>query len=91
MQTCCSQLGNGTIFVQDDCFAWCDVDSPDVRRFNGCLVSGTNSTGVNDLACSPNDRYLDDGKSAGNLAYSTPKATLSALFCGVLALSMMYV
>jgi hypothetical protein len=91
MQTCCSQLGNGTVFVQDDCFAWCDVESPDPSRFNYSLVSGTNSTGVYDLGCSPNHRVLDDNKSDGTLAYGTPKATLSALFCGILALSMLYV
>jgi len=91
MQTCCSQLGNGTVFVQDDCFAWCDVESPDPSRFNECLISGTNSTGVSELACSPNHRVDDDNEPPGALAYNNPKTTLFALFCGVLAPSMLYV
>lgn len=91
MQTCCSQLGNGTLFVQHDCHVWCDVESPDPGRFSDCLVSGTNSTGVDNVGCSLNHRVDEDDESAGTLAYSTPKATLSALFCGVLALSMLCV
>jgi hypothetical protein len=67
------------------------VESPDVRGFSDCLVSGTNSTGVDNLGCSLNHRVDEDDESAGTLAYSTPKATLSALFCGVLALSMLCV
>jgi hypothetical protein len=92
MQTCCSQLGgNGTVFIQDGCFAWCDVESPDAGRFVECLSTGTNSTRVYDLACSGKGSDDDEKKSAGTLPYDNPRATLSALFCGVLALSMLYV
>lgn len=93
MKTCCADLGNGTVFVQDNCFAWCDVESPDVRRFSDCLVSGTNSTGVRDVGCSLDSYYNNDSddKSSGTPAYTTPKVTLSALFCGVLALNLLYI
>lgn len=75
MKTCCADLGNGTVFVQDDCFAWCDVESPDVRRFSDCLVSGTNSTGVRDVGCSLDSYYnnYSDDKSSGTPAYTTPE------------------
>lgn len=94
METCCANLGNGTVFVQDDCFAWCDVKSPDVSRFNDCLVSGTNSTSVHDLGCSLDNHHKNGGdgdKSAGTLAYTAPKATFSAIFCGILVLSVLYI
>jgi hypothetical protein len=91
MRTCCSQLGNGTVFVQDNCYAWCDVESPDVISFGDCLFTDSkDSDQIRNLGCGPTSDKEKD-KSAGNLAYSAPKATVSALFCGILALSMLYV
>jgi hypothetical protein len=87
MNTCCSQLENGTVFVRDDCFAWCDVEHGKTSDFPDCLASGSNSS-VRDLGCSA--EYKGD-KSAGAPAYNAPKMTLSALFCGVLALSVLYI
>lgn len=94
MDTCCSQLGNGTVFVQDDCFAWCDVEHGKTSDFRDCLTKNSNST-IHDLGCSA--EYDGDGgdggdsESAGASAYHAPKITLSALFCGMLALSVLYI
>jgi hypothetical protein len=41
MQTCCTALGNGTVFVQDSCSAWCDVSTADAfGDFMDCLEVG---------------------------------------------------
>lgn len=45
METCCSQLGNGTLFVQDECFVWCDVDDDNTSGFDECLFGDGNFNG----------------------------------------------
>lgn len=90
MDTCCTQLGNGTVFVQDDCYAWCDIRPGTTHDFHDCLAKNSNDS-LYDWGCSeePKD-HGDNKKSASTPAFSAPKTTLSALFCGVLALSVLY-
>jgi hypothetical protein len=87
MDACCAQFGNGTVFVQDDCFAWCDVEHGKTSDFHDCLTSGSNSS-IHGFGCSAE---FDGDKSASTAAYNAPKITLSALFCGMLALSVLYI
>jgi hypothetical protein len=95
METCCSQLGNGTVFIQDGCNAWCDVNTSDPSSdFTRCLKAGENSTYDGGLSCSNADTILANETSSGGddtsgsvPAYSVPKATVLGILCGVLALS----
>ena len=97
MQTCCSQLGNGTVFIQDNCSAWCDVSAADAfGDFMDCLEVG-NSTYDGGLSCSNEDTKManetsssscgDDDTSGSVHASDSPKATVLAVLVGVLALS----
>lgn len=86
MDTCCAQLGNGTVYVQDECFPWCDVEHGKTGEFSDCLSSGSNVS-VAPMVCSPDD----DDESAGNLARNVPKATFSVVVCGLLMLSGLYI
>jgi hypothetical protein len=100
MQTCCSQLGNGTVFNQDSCSAWCDVSAADAfGDFMDCLEVG-NSTHDGGLSCSNEDTRLanetsssssgDDDTSGSGPAYNASKATALAVLGGVLALSALH-
>lgn len=47
MDTCCSQLGNGSTYLYQDCYTWCSVNSDvDLTEFRECLLSGSNSTSL---------------------------------------------
>lgn len=88
METCCAQLGNGTVYVQDEFFPWCDVEHGKTGEFSDCLSSGSNVS-VAPMVCSRDDD--DDQESAGALAYGVPKATVSAVVCGLLVLGGLYI
>jgi hypothetical protein len=98
MQTCCTALGNGTVFVQDKCAVWCDVSASDAfDDFTSCLKAGdSNSTYAGGLSCSNEDTKLanetssssGDGDTSGGVsAYNAPKATVLAVLVGMLAVS----
>jgi hypothetical protein len=101
MQTCCSQLGNGTVFIQDSCSACCDVSAADAfSDFVACLEVG-NSTYDGGLSCSNEDTRLaneissssssrDDDTSGSGPAHDASKATALAVLGGVLALSALH-
>jgi hypothetical protein len=100
MQTCCTALGNGTVFVQDKCAVWCDVGASDAfDDFASCLKAGdSNGTYTGGLSCSNEDTKLanetsssGDGDTSGGVsAYNAPKATVLAVLVGVLALSALH-
>jgi hypothetical protein len=98
MQTCCSQLGNGTAFVQDGCTVWCDVSVADAfGDFSDCLQDRNNSNTIYGLSCSNEDTKLanetssgDDDTSGSGPAYDSSRATVIGVLCGVLALSALY-
>jgi len=96
MRTCCNQLGNGTVFVQEYCAFWCEVTTDDpAGDFTDCLDNGDrNSARVGGLSCSVTDDSSandtssgDDDTSASIPAYNAPKTTLLAVLCGLVALS----
>jgi hypothetical protein len=104
MQTCCTALGNGTVFVQDKCAVWCDVSASDAfDDFTSCLKAGdSNSTYAGGLSCSNEDTKLanetsssssssGDGDTSGGVsAYNAPKATVLAVLVGMLAVSALH-
>lgn len=106
MGACYSQLGNGSLFVQDECFVWCDVDDDNTSGFDECLF-GEDSMGDNvsvTLSCDradgvrssngngDSDDHSDDvEESAGPQAYHFPRATFSALFYSVLSLGVVLI
>jgi hypothetical protein len=98
METCCTALGNGIVFVQDKCTVWCDVNVADAfGDFTDCLQDRNSSTTIYGLSCSNEDTKLanettpgDDDTSGSVPAYGAPKATVIGVLCGVLALSALY-
>jgi hypothetical protein len=97
MQTCCSQLGNGTVFIQDSCTFWCDVKATDAfGDFADCLKDNNSSARVFGLSCSneeagsANETGGDDQSSGSVPAYGATKATVLAVVVGVLALSALH-
>lgn len=92
MKTCCSQFGNGSVHVCEDCYAWCRVDSDSPSDdFEKCLTTGMNGTNSNfGMTCTLN-RTDDDGGSRNGAVDSAPKTAFSVLLCSMLALSMLQI
>ena len=99
MQTCCSQLGNGTVFVQDSCTFWCDVNATDAfGDFSDCLRDNNSSNRVFGLSCSNEEAGSANETSSGGEdessgsvpAYGATKATVLTVMVGVLALSALH-
>lgn len=85
MDTCCSQLGNGSTYLYQDCYTWCSVNSDvDLTDFSECLLYGSNSTTLSGgnipLMCglgspdSDTDHPDESNDSGGDEESSSPMA-----------------